>query len=173
MKLVNAALAGALLMLAACVQPPAPQETLQTLRYEGAMVTFAPDAREAVSREVNEAEFGRQIADAVTASLADRQGSRPATIEINVVFYTLPKGAAAIVPFATKVPTLITEVTLKDADTGAVIGGKTSLAANYASPGGIFVGSGAVSEADEQARQVIGEYVAALRTLLTETQPQS
>lgn len=173
MKFAYMALCGACFLLAACVQAPAPQATLDTLRYETAIVTFAPDAKEAVSRDIDEAAFGAQIADAVVAGLADRQGERATTIEINVTFYTLPQAAAALVPFATSVPTIITEISLKDAETGAAIGEEIALAANYASAGNLFVGSGAISEADEQARQVIGEYVEAVRGVLVEKAPSS
>lgn len=157
----------ALTLIAACAQPPAPDETLQSLRYDSVSVAFNADAREALSREIDEAAFGAQIKEAAMAALAGFQGVRSAHADIQVTFYTLPKSGAALVPFATIVPTLFTTVSLKDATTGEPIGEPTQINVNYASAGNLLVGSGAVSESAEQASQIVSEYRTALRERLS------
>ena len=173
MKFIHLAFFACAVLLAACSPAPAPQETLKTLRYDEAIVTFAPDAREAVSREVDEALFGARLSEGIKKALSGFAGERSARVELKVDFYTLPSGASSLVPFATTVPTVIGELSLSDAQTGAPIGEATTFGANYASSGGIFFGSGVISDVDEQMKQIVDEVAKEVRKRLSEKAPAS
>lgn len=155
------------LILAACVTTPIPPELRGRVNISDIRVTVATDAKGSLSRDTDEAALAEMVKNKLRQSLADMRGPVPVRAEVKIVFYSMPTGAAGLIPIATAgVPTMEGKVKLFRQDDGRQLGEELHVAGIFSTSAAILVGSGAVHNVDEQMDGVTSEFVKNTKTFL-------
>lgn len=141
----------AITVLAACIRQPIPAEFQGQLRVAEVKVTFKKDAKGGLSRDVDENQLAKILSTETKAVLAVMEGVVPVQVNVKVKFYSMPTGAAALIPLATTgIPSIEAEVSLTRTDNSKLIGKPELVIAYYSTSGAVLVGSGAVHTLEQQ-----------------------